>query len=638
MKALASKNTVNESLTGGQKTAKPLQTPVSPLASLPAAIHYVQRKPLCACDGGCPRCSGAIQAKLTIGQPNDKYEQEADRIADQVMRMPEPKGSLVNGHSSLVQRQAGCTGSTCNEEEEPIQTKPIGYQITPLDYVQRQEESIPEEEEEKEEEPVQAKSLTSKAPPVTSGLQSQIQSMKGGGQPLPDSTRAFFESRFDRDFSQVRVHIDGIAAEAAKSVNASAFTFGKDVVFDDWQYSPETVKGRQLMAHELTHVVQQAKNKEVHCLQGTIKVNDPNTTSPHHTQKNGDVVIGLFDKLCPDTRWQLDTNRELKPMTTGICDTAKLQKSGTKVSCECVCHFLSQSGPHVNITIHPTENNTRHAQAANTYDMNLTGKAATDIKGVQGTAGSGSPLKTVPDPAWLILGHELCGHAKTTLPYLEQPNRPVSSYYHEMTKDWDKSAVDIENLIRREHSKGGADLGIRVGEFYDPDDNIHQGSIVSLPKSMQLLKLLRKFNVPVGSHYAKCTTSPHVFYLQCPGVRHKKNLKKVPMLSRVVYREGGEFHLPYACLWKVFSKGTHFAIEGIFWHLTSKGDTKASIAAKWGVKINKLNHANKELNGIDIVAKDDPLPENISVVIPYKWAPGKQRYFFQPGNRSCEYD
>ena len=50
----------------------------------------VQRKPLCPCGGGCPRCSGVIQAKLMIGQPNDVYEQEADRIADQVMRMPEP--------------------------------------------------------------------------------------------------------------------------------------------------------------------------------------------------------------------------------------------------------------------------------------------------------------------------------------------------------------------------------------------------------------------------------------------------------------------------------------------------------------------------------------------------------------------
>ena len=90
--------------------------------------------------------NGTIQAKLTIGQPNDKYEQEADRVADQVMRMPKTKGSLVNGHSSLVQRQSGCPD--CPEREE-IQTKPIADQITPL--VQRQ--VGPEEEEE----PIQTK-------------------------------------------------------------------------------------------------------------------------------------------------------------------------------------------------------------------------------------------------------------------------------------------------------------------------------------------------------------------------------------------------------------------------------------------------------------------------------------------------
>jgi len=187
----------------------------------PHSVPIVQRKPLCPCDGGCPRCTngGTIQPKLTIGQPDDKYEREADRVADRVMRMPE--GSLVNGHwslgkrekeSSLVQRQAGCTGPACTDEEEPVQTKPIG---------------------------------------------DQIQSLRGGGQPLPESIRAFFEPRFGRNFSDIRVHTDEIAAEASKSVNARAFTLGKDVVFGAGQFSPQTTGGKRLLAHELTHVAQQ---------------------------------------------------------------------------------------------------------------------------------------------------------------------------------------------------------------------------------------------------------------------------------------------------------------------------------------------------------------------------------------------
>jgi hypothetical protein len=276
MKTLTIKNTVNEPLTGGHKTAKPVQTPVSTLTSLPAAVSHIQSKSLCACDGGCPRCSGVIQPKLTIGQPDDKYEEEADQVADQVMRMPEPKGSLVNGQSPLVQRKTGCSSCGEMDEEEPIQTKPIGDRITPLvqrqvdeeeeevqpklngnDKIQRQ---VDEEPDEEEEEPAQLKALSNKSPPspVGPGLQASVQSLKGGGKPLSAASRAFFEPRFGRDFSGVRVHHDPQAAKAAQAVNAQAFTMGRNVVFGAGKYSPATAAGKRLLAHELTHVMQQA--------------------------------------------------------------------------------------------------------------------------------------------------------------------------------------------------------------------------------------------------------------------------------------------------------------------------------------------------------------------------------------------
>jgi len=264
MRALAVTSNTNETSServGGNYSHKQDRGPVK-ISALPDSSSFfrtLQRKSICACDGGCPLCRG-IQPKLTIGQPDDKYEREADRVADQVMRMPEPKGSLVNGQSSLVQRQAGCTGPACTEEEEPVQTKSIGDRITPLDYVQRQEETVPAEEEE-EEEPAQLKSLNNKSPPVTANLQNQIQLLRGGGQPLGDSTRAFFEPRFGMDFSDVRVHTEGIAEEAAKSVNARAFTLGKNVFFGTGQYQPASTEGRRLLAHELTHTVQQSKDR-----------------------------------------------------------------------------------------------------------------------------------------------------------------------------------------------------------------------------------------------------------------------------------------------------------------------------------------------------------------------------------------
>lgn len=209
-------------------------------------------------------------AKLKIGAPNDKYEQEADRVADHVMRMPDPK----------VQRQA----ESEEEEEEQIQTSPLASTITPL--IRRQAEPEEEEEEEEavqtksinpsvqcqpepeedeeaeaekeeEEEPLQTKSITNKSTPVSAGLQNKIQSLNGGGQSLPKSDRSFFESRFGSDFSAVKIHTDSGSASLARSINAKAFTHGRNIVFAAGQYAPQTGEGKKLLAHELTHTIQQ---------------------------------------------------------------------------------------------------------------------------------------------------------------------------------------------------------------------------------------------------------------------------------------------------------------------------------------------------------------------------------------------
>lgn len=127
-------------------------------------------------------------------------------------------------------------------------------QITPL--VQRQ----PEDEEE---ELLQTKELDGHTPEVTPSVASKIASMQGGGKPLPAAERAFFEPRFERSFSQVRIHTGGQAAEAARSVRARAFTAGRDIVFGPGAYAPESASGRRLLAHELTHVVQQGASQQI---------------------------------------------------------------------------------------------------------------------------------------------------------------------------------------------------------------------------------------------------------------------------------------------------------------------------------------------------------------------------------------
>lgn len=191
-----------------------------------------------------------LQAKLEIGQPNDKYEQEADRIADQIMRMPEKEESLVNSHWSLGKREK--EQSLVRKEAEPVQAKPLVDRITPV---------------------IQANNASKQSPSVTPHIESRINALEGGGQALSESTRSYFEPRFGADFSQVRVHNDSKAAETAKSINAKAFTRGKDVVFGSRQYSPGTFTGKHLLAHELTHVAQQVYDcnwKLIQCKQPEV--------------------------------------------------------------------------------------------------------------------------------------------------------------------------------------------------------------------------------------------------------------------------------------------------------------------------------------------------------------------------------
>jgi hypothetical protein len=192
------------------------------------------------------RRSGAIyyplraQTKLKFGQPGDKYEQEADRMADQVMRMPEPR----------LERDQSLPCHDCDEEKQ-IQAKSKASMRAPV--IQRQ--SAPEEEE--EEETIQTKRATGQTPEVAQKMRTEINNLKGAGRPLSRSERVFFEPRFGCDFSQVRVHTDTRVAESASAINAKAYTLGSDVVFGAGQYFPDSFAGQKLLAHELTHVIQQ---------------------------------------------------------------------------------------------------------------------------------------------------------------------------------------------------------------------------------------------------------------------------------------------------------------------------------------------------------------------------------------------
>jgi len=182
----------------------------------PAAHTVLQRQ--CACGGGagasgeCEECrkkrmgvgrpTSGVQAKLAVNQPGDRWEQEADHMAENIV--------------------AGRPGAS-------IQSAP-----TQINRVET-------------------------APSALEAPASVQDGLKSSGQPLDPGTRAVMSSHFGYDFGSVRVHTDQRAAEAAQSVNALAFTVGRDVVFATGQYAPHTQAGQKLLAHELTHVVQQSQ-------------------------------------------------------------------------------------------------------------------------------------------------------------------------------------------------------------------------------------------------------------------------------------------------------------------------------------------------------------------------------------------
>jgi len=196
-----------------------------------------------------------IQAKLQISTPGDRFEQEADRVADTVMRMSSSQESVATSISQPQISRIQRTCAACEKEAGVVQRACKSCHGGPL------EENEPLQREATEENSDEMLQGADGQLHASEGAQSQINNLKGGGQPLSPSLRSYFEPRFGQDFSGVRLHTDANGASAARSVNAKAFTLGSDVAFAAGQYSPETTGGKRLLAHELTHVVQQGGTK-----------------------------------------------------------------------------------------------------------------------------------------------------------------------------------------------------------------------------------------------------------------------------------------------------------------------------------------------------------------------------------------
>lgn len=162
-----------------------------------------------------------IQPKLAVSQPNDPHEQEADRVAESIMRSAAPPQHddilSIGNRPPKLQRM----GNECEEEEPGLQRK------------------------------AQTRDSKRSAPPIVHEV------LSSSGQPLDQTTRSFMEPHFGTNLGEVRVHDDRRAADSASAVGARAYTVDRNIVFASGEYAPDTTSGRQLLSHELAHVVQQ---------------------------------------------------------------------------------------------------------------------------------------------------------------------------------------------------------------------------------------------------------------------------------------------------------------------------------------------------------------------------------------------
>ena len=184
-----------------------------------------------------------VQASsLRVSSPSDPAEKEADATAKQVVRMAVPESSVA-----LVPTPTGGVFRRTLKEEEKDRL-PRRKMESP--YVARFAGAL-----RRKEEPVQRKGEGE--PNVAANVAAEIQASTGSGSPLPLSVRRFMEPRFRADFSGVRVHTGDKSARLNRQLNARAFAVGNQVFFGRGHFQPETTAGKELIAHELTHTVQQ---------------------------------------------------------------------------------------------------------------------------------------------------------------------------------------------------------------------------------------------------------------------------------------------------------------------------------------------------------------------------------------------
>lgn len=323
--------------------------------------------------------SFVYQPKLTIGQPNDFYEKEADRIAEAVIR------------SSSV-----ASSSTHNPDLSTLATKIHPLPSSNLESIQSNDTDNDVDITEEDSENTSGKFLQTR--PLTSGIppenpadsRTNIDFVFHGGKPLAPDTQTFFESRFGQDFSQVRVHTN---AAQTQSLNALAFSVGHNIVFRPGQYSPYSIAGKKLLAHELTHVVQQTgcqlSNPRIQRVVAPAKVVSSSSTSeiepvPQEAEAPQLIVADEIARLEPGQMRKSDFLRALRTTVCAAAETMLMNTGRTTEGCPYLDYWFDyyseQNSQHIERVVHRYAPETTRANTAQDYVQIVTARAQRAIE------------------------------------------------------------------------------------------------------------------------------------------------------------------------------------------------------------------------------------------------------------------
>jgi Domain of unknown function (DUF4157) len=465
---------------------------------------FLQRQ--CACGnrtmvgGQCAECAkkkGALQRKLTIGANNDPLEQEADRIADQVMAAPTQ--STVARAPLQIQRFAGKAADEA--DAAPVSVNRV---------------------------------------------------LAGSGRPLEPVLREDMEQRFGHDFSQVRVHAGYAAEQSVRDVNAHAYTVGHNIVFGAGQFAPTTNAGQRLLAHELTHVVQQQGSTNTARMQASqqsslrlmrklkaARTGDPVPGTPAAgsaacTQSRGEAIEDYLRHLSPGGAPRVDRSSGDVSINGDFCESrgffgrvargigsgakkgfgigayflgvgaipgallggliggiagifgsdSKAEDSSTPTGSTCICDLINSVNTWT-IHLHDFSSpaNIEGATITDPVTSNLDRQAKKGFVVVPAPNAAkrfGAATKTgqlQDNEPWLILGHEMCGHAWL------QDRAPRGQGDEEGHVEGDDlrhhRTVERENLIRAEH--GMEARGFRLKDPFCGESFARDRSVPNAP-------------------------------------------------------------------------------------------------------------------------------------------------------------